>query len=437
MKEKIITAIKSNKFLIQSVNTLLLRIIGVITLFGFTLFLTHNYNAKIIGQYDFIRTFILVVGTMCLLGTEQSILYFTGVLKGENSLISLKNIYYKTVAIIFATSIMALLIIIIVGERTINLFFNDENIFLLLLKSTICIFFFCITTFNTEVLRALDKIYLAELFRNTFKYLSVIIGSIYLFTIHEENFLVDTFLLGFVLLAIISFLIINQIFNREFKTSIIQTTTTKYTYKHIINKSYPMAVSAMAIFLLMSFDIMFLKKYKGDEDVAYYGVAIKLMTMISMVINTINVTVSTKTAELYNIDDKLELQKVVTKSSRIIFLLSFPMILFFCFFSEKILSIFGENYTYAKEALIILVIGQGICSLFGVSQIYLNMTGRQRHFQIILIFSVFINFTLKKVLIPKKGIIGAAIAYSISMIFWNLIVTYYVYKQDKVKLYIH
>jgi O-antigen/teichoic acid export membrane protein len=113
------------------------------------------------------------------------------------------------------------------------------------------------------------------------------------------------------------------------------------------------------------------------------------------------------------------------------------MILFFCFFSEKILSIFGENYTYAKEALIILVIGQGICSLFGVSQIYLNMTGRQRHFQIILIFSVFINFTLNKVLIPKQGIIGAAIAYSISMIFWNLIVTYYVYKQDKVKLYIH
>jgi hypothetical protein len=50
----------------------------VITLFGFLLFLTHNYDPK--SLVDFIRIFLLVLSSICVL-TDQSILYFTGILK--------------------------------------------------------------------------------------------------------------------------------------------------------------------------------------------------------------------------------------------------------------------------------------------------------------------------------------------------------------------
>ena len=78
---KIIDRLKSDLLLKQSVFTLLLRVLGVITLFGFTLFLTHNYSPKIVGQYDFTRTFLLLIGSVALLGTDQSVLYFAGKLK--------------------------------------------------------------------------------------------------------------------------------------------------------------------------------------------------------------------------------------------------------------------------------------------------------------------------------------------------------------------
>jgi hypothetical protein len=45
-------------------------------------------------------------------------------------------------------------------------------------KAIIALFFYSITLFNTETIRALDKIYIAELFRNIFKYVSVIIGAV-------------------------------------------------------------------------------------------------------------------------------------------------------------------------------------------------------------------------------------------------------------------
>ena len=79
----------------QSIKTMILRIIGVVTLFGFTLFLTKTYDPKIIGQYDFIRTYLLILGSICILGTDQSILYFTGMIKSRNQFADLKNIYIK------------------------------------------------------------------------------------------------------------------------------------------------------------------------------------------------------------------------------------------------------------------------------------------------------------------------------------------------------
>ena len=98
--------IKENPFVLQSVKTMILRAIGVITLFGFTFFLTKTYDPKIIGQYDFIRTYLLILGSICVLGTDQSILYFTGMLKSRNRSGELKRIYIKMVFLIFLMSLL-------------------------------------------------------------------------------------------------------------------------------------------------------------------------------------------------------------------------------------------------------------------------------------------------------------------------------------------
>ena len=91
---------RNNSFVQQSLMTLFLRIIGVITLFGFSLFLTHNYDPKIVGQFDFVRMILLVLSSICVIGTDQSILYFTGILKNLNELEKLKEIYLKIIILI-------------------------------------------------------------------------------------------------------------------------------------------------------------------------------------------------------------------------------------------------------------------------------------------------------------------------------------------------
>lgn len=431
-----INKIKANPFVLQSINTMALRLFGIIVLFGFTLFLTHNYDPLIIGQYDFIRTYLLVIGSVCIIGTDQSILYFTGILKSKGELSKLKDIYKKMLKLIFVISVILFIIFMLVGERRISAFFNDNHSFKILLKATSILFFYSVTFFNTEVFRALESVYIAELFRNTFKFLSVIIGSIVLFKINQESYLVDTFLIGFIILSIISTFMIFRFLRNDIYSEKDNVKEELISTNYILRKSYPMATSTLAIFLLMSFDVFFIKKYNGDAEIAFYAIAVKLMTILLMIMNSVTITVSTKISEYFSGDDMESLKKTMRHSARLIFTISLPIVFFICFFSEKILFFFGESYIKAKTALIILIIGQGICSFFGAVQVYLNMTGRQNVFQTILIITVILNFILNSILVPKYGMTGGAISYTLSVFFWNLIATIVIYKKDKIAVFL-
>lgn len=416
---------------------MLLRTLGVVTIFGFSLFLTRNFDAKIIGQYDFIQKILLVLSSICMLGTDQSILYFTGILKSTAEIGKLKIVYKKIVVLIFTSSLFVLLLFLIVGKSLVHFFFNNDSSYLLIFKAIIILFFYSLTVFNIETIRALGRVYLAELFRNTFKYVSVIFGAIILFYSNKEKYLTDTFLIGFVVLAFVTTTIIFSILKKKEYTSVENKSESRFSYSSIASKSYPMAISNLAIFLMMTFDIVLLKKYKGDEVVAYYGIAIKIVSVLFMISNSVFISVSLKIAQQFSDNSKSALLNTMRQSSRIIFVLTLPIVIIVCFYAEHILGFFGTNYTQAKQAFLILLVGQLIASAFGLTSIYLNMTGRQKIFQRILILAVLLNFILNIILIPLYSLTGAAMAFVTSLLFWNCITAVIVYKKDKLLIILH
>ncbi|AOW08703.1 MATE family efflux transporter [Flavobacterium gilvum] len=424
---------RQNPLVQQSLVTLVLRIFGVITLFGFTVFLTKTYSPEIVGQYDFVRSFLLVVGSICLLGCDQSILYFKGRLSGSNSLEGIKKIYFKMVGLLLLMSVLFLFIFLAIDNEFVNHYFDDPTVYGILLKSIMTLFFYGLSTLNTEVFRALDHFHVAELFRNIIKYIPLILGAILLSYFDSEVYLAVVFLIGFVFLSIIT----TGLLLFYFSKAKVEKETLNFTYKEIVAKSYPIAISGMAMFLLMSFDIFFLKKYWDNATVAYYSVAVKLMTILTVIILSVNITVSAKISESFFSKRKEDLAKTVRHASRLIFLMTFPLTVLIFIAPVHLLSFFGKGYVNAKEALLILIVGQGICSAFGTATVYLNMTGRQHIFQIILIVAVFINCILNRVLIPEYGMTGAAIAFVISSFFWNSISALVIYRKDKVNVFLH
>jgi O-antigen/teichoic acid export membrane protein len=97
-----------------------------------------------------------------------------------------------------------------------------------------------------------------------------------------------------------------------------------------------------------------------------------------------------------------------------------------------LLSLFGQEFVIAKTTLLILLIGQAVNAMSGSVGLILQMTGKEKVYQNILLIALVFNIMLNLFLIPKFGIEGAAIASAFSFLFWNLSSVLYIYKRYKV-----
>lgn len=422
----------SSGLLNKSIKVLALRVFGVMLFFSLTLFLTNFYNPELVGKYDFSKSFLLLLGTISVLGMNQSIIFYSGYLKSIHSIQELKGIYFKMISIIFFISIFLLVGTFFISGEILNNFFN-KNIDVLIKKTILCVFFYSITMLNIETFRAINKIIVSEVIRNIFRYIFFVIAILILFKTNREDFLVDAFLLNFVIVGIFSSLFLFVMFYKEG----LRDTKTKIKHKDIVKKSAPMAISLVSLMFMQSIDIILLSKFSDFKSVASYGVAVKLTIIITLALTSVNAVFAPKIAELYNLKLFSILKKEVNQATRLIALLTIPVILGIVVFSNFFLGLFGTEYLISKKALLILLVGQTINALCGSVGVYMNMTNKQNVLQLFLIIAFIINLVLNLALIPMYGINGAALSTTISMVFWNVLGAYYIYKVDKVKTFLN
>ena len=414
-------------------QVLILRVCGVILLFGITVFLTNFYPAEEVGAYEFTRSALFLIGGFTILGTDQSILFFSGRFSKKEQLGALFKVYFKMVLHLLAGSIVLLILAWNIPDSVYESVFNDETSGTLILKAAACLFFYAITLLNTEFYRGFALHQKSELYRGIFKQLPFGLGLLILFLLREQQYVVEVFLLSYFVLAIISSI---EVFFQYKKRVLRHVQNLQIPIKTVLKATIPIAVSALGFYLLISIDVFFLKRYTDFETLAYYGTSIKIIFLISTVVNTISSFIAVKIANLYTVD-RQKLQELVKNGVRVIVILTTILSVFLMLFSKPILHVFGEAYEQANSALLILIIGHFLSTLFGITQVYLNMTKKQVVLQYILIFAVLLNVLLNFLLIPKYGMKGAAIASALSVIFWNLLAALWVYKKDKIKLFLH
>ncbi len=424
----------NSKLTKNSLNVLALRFGGVALMFCLSLFLTNYYSAEIVGQYDFVRSTIMILSGISLIGTNQAIIYYSGVLTSKNSFGSIKNIYFKMVSLVFIICSFLYIPLLLVSEDFINQIFNKQESYDLIELSVQGLIFYSITMLNIDTIRALKKTTTSELFRNLFRYTPFLLFSIILYLIDRPEDLVVWFIYSFVVLCVVSTAaVFVLLLNKDFPA----TTTQKYSTKDIIKTSYPMALSAISYFLMQSIDILFLGAFDTFESIAYYSVAVKIATVTSLALISVNIVIAPKIAKIYNDRNFSELKSMIRKATRINVLISSPILLILFFFPDFLLSMFGDNYTLAKNAFLVLLIAQFFNSITGPSALYLNMTGRQKILNFILLISLLINVILNVILIPKFGMVGAASATTISFVISKLIASAVVLYLDNVKTYIY
>lgn len=419
----------------KSFSVLIIRSFGVLLLFGFTLFITNFYSAENVGRYDFVRSTLMVLGGISLMGTNQSIIYYSGLLNARKSIESIRSIYSEMLKIIFTLNLIILgFFMIFFNESIINDIFKNRESYSLILKTILTLVFFAVTMLNIDTIRALKKTILSEMYRSIFRYLPVFIFAIILLKTNNEELLVEVYLLGFLLLSLFSSIRVYMLFKKIDKPN---DKSESFTITEIFKTSSPMALSAIAYFIMQSIDIIILSIYEGFDQIAYYSVSVKLAMLTTLALMSVNIVIAPRIAEIYENQKMQKLQMLIKHSTRIIFLISICVLSVLFFFSEEILGLFGQGYVIANNALLFLLAAQFFNAVSGPGAIYLNMTGRQKTLNKILVSALIINISLNFYLIPTLGINGAAIATLVSLIIWNTITTVLIYSRDKIKIFLN
>jgi len=422
-----------NFFIKNSLNVLLLRASGILLMFLLSLFLTNSFSAEIVGQYDFVRSFLMILSGASLLGTNQAIIYYSGILTSNKSFGSIRSIYFKMNFLILIACTILYTPLLAIDKETINQIFNKQGAYELVSLSLKGLVFYSITMLNIDTIRALKHTLISEGFRNVFRHMPFFIFSIILYIIDSPEDLVVWFIYSFIVIFIISSAVVYFfLFKKDFVTSKHQN----FSSSSILKTSYPMALSAISFFLMQSTDVLFISAYDTFDSVAYYSIAVKLASVTALALISVNIVIAPKIATIYNDKNFYELKSILKKATRINVVISLPIIIVLLCFSEYILSTFGINYVLAKSALWVLLIAQFFNSVTGPSALYLNMTGRQKKLNVILLISLLINIVLNIILVPAYGMLGAAISTTASFIISKILASALVLYLDNVKTFI-
>ncbi len=401
----------------------------------FYFFLARFFDAEVVGIFSVCWTVLMIGAVLAKVGLDTSIVRFISesVANKKNSYI--KNLYFSGLSIVSVSSIIVFVLISIFSKQLSNFYFESAEKYKLIIVIAITVIPMSIMSFNAESVRGLKKITQYSYFQSgSILLLTLIFIFVIYFSAISSDFIFPSLGISIFLLMIFSFFIIKFSF-KNFSKEKSATFKKDYPLKKMLSVSLPMLLTNSLFLILNWTDIQMLSVFTDEASVGIYNIAVKIAALNVVGLTAINSIASPKFAELYSQNDKSGLRKIIKQTTLINTLISLPIFIAIIAIPNFLLHLFGEEFEVGKSALIILGVGQFFSAFSGSAMHILNMTGKEKTGRNIIFFATVLNIVLNYILIPKYGIMGAAIATMTSTIIWKTLAVIYIYKYHKILTY--
>lgn len=371
------------------------------------------FSEEAVGVVSLILNSVMILSTLMLLGTDSSVLRLFPEYTLKNNY-SLYLIYKKIIFVLLGSSFLIIVVVLFFQDSISTYLYKSISIEYIVYFILFFSFFKALEKLNLSLFRALKDIKYFAFFQVIvpfFILISLLIIIMYLISLNINIPIYIYFFITAIFTVITCFIIKNKLVNKG---------DLNISYKKIIKVSFPMMLSSILLILLATVDTFIIEYFKGIRSVGIYAIATKIATLVIFFNTVLNVIVSPKISELYYNNKQKELEYLLKKITTINFFIIIPIVLILIIIGDILLSVFGNEYLSGYTALVFLLIAQLINAASGPTGNFMNMTGNETTFVIILIIALLINITLNIFLIPEYDISGAAFATLISMGFWNI-----------------
>ncbi len=382
-----------------------------------TIAFTRFLGAKAFGRFVYIYTFIEILAMATRLGFRKGLVAFLPRYSETNNID--RRAGYITFSLVL-TGIFSLVVsIFLIGSNNFaaRVLLNQQDLSKLVSYSAFLVFGLTLLEVNRGVFQGLRKIGIMVLSEEVIgpSVRLLLFFCFYFLFPNEFSLLIATYVGIATALAIF----LGDL-SRTGHLKVFLTREYVRDYRHLVSFSLPLLFSGFAAFLMSRLDIYMIGFFLTAKDVAYYRVATRIGTASVIVLAAFDIAFAPLVSKLFNSKDIVKISVLYRSLTRLILLINSAIFVIIAAQSEHILLIFGQQFRAAAIPLVLIAAGQLVNAATGSAGSINIMTGKPHYEFWSALVSVSLNVILNLIMIPRLGILGAALAFMTSLSIQNV-----------------
>tara|TARA_Y100000310_G_scaffold82857_1_gene79486 strand:- start:37883 stop:39403 length:1521 start_codon:yes stop_codon:yes gene_type:complete len=360
----------------------------------------------------------IIIG-ISLFGLQRGVLRYVSYYRGKEDLGSVKGAIVYSLKISFMISFVLGILLFLLSDFIALNYFNNTNLSFILKILAIVIPINVINEVSLHAILGFQKIKYVVISKNIILNLVKVLLTLILLYFSIS-------IIGIAVVYVISFLIslIFSLYFLERKVFPIIRSKIKSIYvgKEIFSFSWPLVFSSFAMMIMGWSDTIMIGLFKTVREVGLYNTALPTAQILYTIPQGLAFLVVPTLTYLFSKKDMNEFKLVYKSTTKWIFIINIILFSIFILFPKEIITIlFGAEYSIASSSLVILSMGLFLNYSFILTNYIPTVTNRTKLELLNISSGAILNIILNIILIPKYGIIGAAVATSISFLLTSVL----------------
>ncbi len=242
--------------------------------------------------------------------------------------------------------------------------------------------------------------------------------------------------IGYLVGAIFLVIIITLLLFRSFPILSTKTHINKDLTKKLILFSFPVFLTGVAGTILGYTDTIIITFFLSVKEVGFYQVALPTSQLLWVLTSSLSVIMLPIVSEMWAKKDTKSLSNITSLLTKYLFIITIPIVIVIVAFPDAIIRIlFGNDFLPASQALQILALSSLFYPIFSLVSTSIVAIGKPMTNTKIIAAMTMLNLAMNIVLVPSIGIIGAALATTLSYFFGTLLMVFYFRKDVRFHLY--
>ena len=208
--------------------------------------------------------------------------------------------------------------------------------------------------------------------------------------------------------------------NREIPLHGLFRRHTRREYREVFAFALPLWMSGLLLRFRKNMETLLLGALSVAANVGLFAIVTRINLFGHVIYQAIVAAVKPVLAELNSRGQQAELAAVYRASTRWTLMFNIPFFLVMVLYPEPLLAVFGASFTAGASAMVVLAFAELANSATGTCGSIIDMTGHTRIKLVNSVAWLALLFSSNVVLVPRWGVLGAAVAALVSTTVINL-----------------